>query len=292
MLGDGSTLDLAGPSLDRRVREILAALLDAADMAAPGLIEGFYPVGSVALADFRPHESDIDFMAVMAARPGAVVCDALHKAHVELQARQPRPHIEGVYVTWDDLRRDPDLAAPAPSWHAGRFQADSFALNPITWHTLAHHGIAVRGPAPVNLTIHTDPARLTAWTRHNLDVYWRPWHDRSARLFSRAGVAALGAWAPAWGVLSVSRLHYTLATGEITSKAGAGCYVLDTFPARWHRIIDECLRIRRGERGPSLYRNPLARRRDMLAYIDRVITAAKQLGAGTADGRTMPAAEA
>ena len=260
-------------------------------MAAPGLIEGFYLVGSIALADFRPHESDIDFVAVMAARPGAAVCDALRKAHGELQARQPRPHIEGVYVTWDDLRRDPDLSAPAPSWHAGRFQTDCFALNPITWHTLAQSGIAVRGPAPANLNVHTAPAGLAAWTLHNLEVYWRPWHDRSARLLSRAGLAALGAWAPAWGVLGVTRLHYTLATGEITSKTTAGNYALATFPARWQRIINECLRIRRGKAGPSLYRTPLARRRDALAYVDWVVTAAKQLGAGTAERRTAPVAE-
>jgi hypothetical protein len=280
---------LAGPPpLDRRVREVVTALLDAVDAATPGLIEGFYPVGSVALADFRPHESDIDFVAVTAARPDAAVCDALRKVHGALQASQRRPFFEGVYVTWDNLRRDPALAAPVPSWHAGRFATDAFALNPITWHTLAHHGIAVRGPAPADLAIHTDPALLAAWTLHNLDSYWRPWHDRSARLLSRAGMAALGAWAPAWGVLGVTRLHYTLATGEITSKAGAGEYAFATFPARWQRIINECLRIRRGEPAPSLYRSPLARRRDALAYIALAISSANELATDVATVRRHP----
>jgi hypothetical protein len=77
----------------------------------------------------------------------------------------------------------------------------------------------------------------------------------------------LGTWAPAWGVLGVSRLHYTLATGEITSKEGAGLHARRTCSARWHRIIDECLRIRRGDRGRSLYLNPLTRRRDALGFM-------------------------
>lgn len=47
-----------------------------------------------------------------------------------------------------------------------------------------------------------------------------------------------------WGVLGVTRLHYTLATGMVTSKAGAGAYALETFPERWHRILREAVDIR------------------------------------------------
>ena len=89
-------------------------------------------------------------------------------------------------------------------------------------------------------------------------------------------VAALGSWAPAWGVLGVSRLHYTLATGEITSKEGAGIYALRTFHRRWRRIVEECLRIRGGGEGRSLYRTPLGRRRDALAYMAMVIEDAQR----------------
>lgn len=70
-------------------------------------------------------------------------------------------------------------------------------------------------------------------------------------------------------MLGVSRLHLTLATGKITSKEGAGLYALETFPEGWHRVISECLRVRRGERRRSLYASPMACRRDALAYIGR-----------------------
>lgn len=266
------------------VREILDAFLAAADEAAAGLVEGLYLTGSVALADFRPHESDIDFVAVTAARPDAAALDALGRVHARLQARYPRPYFDGVYVTWADLRRDPALASPAPYAHEGRFGSGSFGLDPVTWHTLARHGLPVRGPAPADLAVWADPAALAAWTSGNLDSYWRPWRDRHARLCSRAGLAALGAWAPAWGVLGVSRLHYTLATGAITSKAGAGRYALGAFPARWHRVIRECLRLRRGGAGPSLYRTPLARRREALAYIAAVIADAHRRWPGARGG--------
>jgi hypothetical protein len=118
---------------------------------------------------------------------------------------------------------------------------------------------------------------LVSWCLHNLDSYWRRWHAQHARLLSRGGLAALGTWAPAWGVLGVSRLHYTIATGEITSKEGAGIYALETFPARWQRVLQECLRIRRKEGGTSLYVSPLARRADALAYMAMVMEHARDL---------------
>jgi len=113
--------------------------------------------------------------------------------------------------------------------------------------------------------IHLDPAALSAWCRGNLAGYWRSWLARSSRLASRAGLVALGPWATVWVVGGVSRIHHTIATGEIISKEAAARYALETFPSRWHRVAGEALRIRRGEPGAG-YRNPLARRRDVLAF--------------------------
>ena len=270
-------------AVDGLVQRVVGAFLSAVDAEAPGLVEGLYLTGSVALADFRPHESDIDFVAVTPARPDASALGALRRVHAQLKADHPRPYFDGVYVTREDLRRNPALAIPAPSAHEGRAAVDAFALDPATWHTLAHHGIPVRGPAPADLAVRAAPAALASWTLANLDTYWRPWRARSARLWSRAGLASLGPRATAWGVLGVTRLHYTLTTGEITSKDGAGRYALTAFPDRWHRGIAECLRIRRGEGGPSLYRTPLARRDDALAYIAMVIDAAREPGRVTSD---------
>jgi hypothetical protein len=84
----------------------------------------------------------------------------------------------------------------------------------------------------------------------------------------------------------VSRLHYTLATGDITSKEGAGQHALRTFPDRWHRLVNESLRIRRAEPRRSLYRSPLTRRRDVLAFGDMVIADAHRLYANRFQPRT------
>lgn len=250
---------------------VVRAYLDAIDAEVPGLVEALYLGGSVALGDFHPDASDVDFIAVTCVRPFDTEITALSRAHSRLVSRQEWPAFEGIYVTWQDLARNPSRIEPGPHAHGGRVYATgSRGRNPVTWHTLATRGIAVRGPHRDEAEIWTDRAELSAWTRENLNTYWRDWLARSSRLASPLGLAGFGTWAPAWGVLGVSRMRYTLDTGLIASKTNAGGYARRRFDERWRRILNECLRIRRGGEHP-LYRNAIARRRDALAFMTMVI---------------------
>lgn len=89
----------------------------------------------------------------------------------------------------------------------------------------------MRGPRPETLRIWTDRDTLTAWSRTNLNTYWRWWQQRSSAPMSRAGLACLTSWGPTWGVLGVSRLHYTVSTGLICSKTDGGRYARGLRPA-------------------------------------------------------------
>jgi hypothetical protein len=259
-------------SLPTLVQAVVDDYLEITGAEAPGLVEGLYLVGSVALGEFRPASSDIDFVAVTANRPDAVALAALERVHTRHYARWRRPFFDGIYVTWNDLAGDPARLGPGPSTHESRFHTDSRGeRNPIVWHTLAQCGVCCYGPATAALAVWHDPAVLAAWTNNNLDSYWRRFIDRGANLFTPSGLAALSAWSCMWCVLGVSRLHYTLATSEITSKEGAGLYAFATFPARWRRVNEEALRIRRVTAGRSRYGSPLARRRDVLDFTNMVI---------------------
>jgi hypothetical protein len=254
------------------VHELVTAYLDLIDAEAPGLIAGLYLTGSIALGDFRLRQSDVDFVAVTATPPDSAVLTALERVHTSLNGLAPRRLFEGIYVTWDDLRRDPAACAPVPYSHDRQFvPAGDFEISPVTWATLARHGVRVRGPQTSALTVWDDPVALDRWTRQNLESYWRPWVARRRRLASREGLASIRPWATEWGVLGVSRLHYTLRTGAITSKYGAGLDAMRRFPTCWHRVLIEALRIRRGDRGRSTFATPLGRRRAMLAYMSMVI---------------------
>ena len=240
------------------VARICTRYLRVADREAPGLVEGLYLHGSVALGDYRRGRSDIDFVAVTA-WPAHI--DDLRAIHRALRRRARRPFFDGIYLGRHALRRDPRRLPAGPAVHEWRVNGSSrFERSLVTWHLLAQAGVTVRGPAVAELGIHTDWPGLAEATRRNLDEYWAPWLDRRAR-----GPVGLSSWAATWGVLGVARLRHTLAAGRITSKTDAAGYALATYDPRWHRIIEEALRIRVG--GAPRYRNPCRRRTDLIGFV-------------------------
>lgn len=253
-------------SLPAIVDDTVESYLASVDDEAPGLIEGLYLEGSLALNDFRTDASDIDFVAVTGEPPGTAEFSALERVHTGLRERQRHPFFDGIYLTWDDLAAGPQATGVRPASNSGRLKPYDGQHNPVTWHTLAEHGVTVRGPAATDVDIWTDPAALAAWQNTNLDEYWAAGLTRAATLFSKDGLFLLTDYATAWTVTGIARLHYTIATGAITSKDGAGRHALESFPEPWHRIVDEALRLRRNSSRRSLYRSRRARRRDILAF--------------------------
>ncbi len=259
-------------ALHPHVQTLAEAFLRNVDEVAPGLVEGLYLTGSVALGDFRPHSSDVDFVVVTARQLTDTDCDLLRRAHARTRALFPRPQFNGIHVVWNDLTDDPMSCGPVASVLGGRFRNRAGAdVNPVNWHVLAERGVTIRGPLPVELDVWDERESLRAWCLGSLDEQWRRWRAKAGRLVTPRGLAALGSLAPSWSVLSVSRLHFTLRTSEITSKSGAGRYALHAFPERWQTIVNECLRVRRNTTMPSLYESALARRRAALDYIEMVL---------------------
>jgi Domain of unknown function (DUF4111) len=188
----------------------------------------------------------------------------------------------GCYLMPGDLASSPLEVTPLAGHVAGRFRVarrEGFDVNPVTWHTLAQRGIAVRGPQPDRLQIRTNEAELRIWTRANLNGYWRRWAEQAGR--SRPSIArALPRRFAACGVLGAPRLHYTLATGALATKEEAAHYALEAFETRWHPLVADALAYWRGAPPPRPYRRHLARRRhDAAEFVASVIDAANALTA-------------
>jgi hypothetical protein len=145
-------------SIPAIVTDTIQSYLALADAEAPGLVEGLYLEGSVALGDFRPRASDIDFVAVTAEPPDTAVLAALARVHDRLRRQRRRPFFDGLYLTWSDLADGPAAATGRPASSEGRFRPISGPghANPVTWHTIAGHGVTLRGPEPSDLDIWTD----------------------------------------------------------------------------------------------------------------------------------------
>jgi hypothetical protein len=260
--------------VDRVVSRYLALV----DAAAPGLVEGLYLVGSVALGDFHPRTSDVDFIAVSSAPVDEVSRRALASVHADLAAEASRPAFDGIYATFGELTRSPANTA-GPVHHGGRLTIGPGGRSPVEWATLAWHGVPVRGPDAAQLCVQADAAELTAWTLENLDQYWQRWITQSKDPATRTAMAMLTDWGVAWGVLGVSRQHYTVATGQITSKTGAGRYALGRFPARWHGVIEEALRCRPEPVSAPAPGSAPRRRTQAVAFMEAAAEDCRRLGA-------------
>lgn len=255
---------------------VIRTLLREADEAAPGLILDAYVVGSIALDDARPGHSDIDIITVRAEEAdNESTVAALGPVLSRIRETHPEPVLDGIVLSRTDIASGPDhIVGDRPNIVDStlKLSGDGSARNPVLWKTLTQCGITWHGVPIAEADIWDASDALPSWTRGNLNQYWAPWLARSDRLLCRWGAISLGTWFVEWGVPGVARLHYTLATGEITSKHGAGAYALRAFPLRWHRIVHEAMRIREGNNEIApLYLNPLARRRDARAFMHMVI---------------------
>lgn len=202
---------------------------------------------------------------------------ALAAVHARLQAEPGLPAFEGIYATFAELSRSPAESGGGLRMHGRGLTAGPQGRSPVEWTTLARHGVTVRGPAAADLDVHTDRGELTAWTLDNLDRYWSRWVAEGRKPASRTAVVALTDWGVAWGVLGVSRMHYTIVTGEITSKTGAGKHALAAFGDHWHPVIEEALRCRpRPLALPDPRQRPSRRRGEALTFMDMAIGECRQ----------------
>jgi len=242
------------------------------DEKLPERIHGLYLTGSVALDDYQPGRSDIDFVAVSDTPLQPSELESLRRVHTELRRILPDPKLDGVYLTSSALAAPP-VGLLAPYCLRGSFEPKGdFAINPVTWCTLSRHALPLRG-TPQPLVCHDD-RMLREWCREWLQSYWGTW-VQSARRFGMNQFYSLTRELVIWGVLGVARPHATIRTGHMISKSAAGAYALEVFPSCWSSIIREAL-AGRGGSDRSSYPSIFARRRDALAFMEHVISDALQ----------------
>lgn len=257
------------------ITAVTGRLIELLDAHLPGRLVAFYLTGSIALGDYWEGRSDIDFIAVLAGAHDAAVLGAVHAG---LAGQYPHVDCDGIYLRSGELSQPP--GGVGIEGRGGRVNSHSAAeRHPAAWLILADAGIALRGRAPDHRWIAADRAAAIDYSRRNLDSYWRPWLEIRRRLLSPALLRGDGV---TWGCLGIARLHATIATGRVPSKSAAGEHALAAFPGH-ARILEESLRLRREPARASLYRSPLTRRRDAIAFMADVLASATRQPAPPAD---------
>ena len=213
------------------------------DEMAPGVIEGLYLVGSLALDDWQPR-SDIDIVA-FTADPATDDDAALLRAAHETATAELDRSVDGPRLAWGDVVVAPvSLHRPWSLDGGFHHDGDCFEINPITWYTLAVHGVAVRGPEPATLGVLTDVDARRMFVRGNVETYWKQVAETVSAAADDPERSRFDAEVIEWCVLGIARMFATYRTGRVLSKSAAGGYLVAEAP-EYSSLVDRALAIRR-----------------------------------------------
>lgn len=212
---------------------------------------GLYLHGSLALDDFTPGRSDIDFLVVTEGGLSSDHISALRAMHARLASEAPPwgAELEGSYIPQDALRRyDPNQAFHPKIERGEELVVEQHASDGVILrHVLREHGIVVAGPLPRTLIDSIQPTEMRAALVTLLRDWWAPMIDDPVRLQQRGYQA--------YAVLTMCRVLHTFATGTIVPKPVAARWVQATYERRWIAFIERALQWRHD--GHAIDRSPV-----------------------------------
>ena len=230
------------PEVDSLVAEVLAG---ARAILGERLI-GMYLDGSLAMGGFD-EASDIDFVAVVDRPATEDDFAALRLLHDRISAIDVplAIQLEGFYVPASTLRRGDPSGVRCPNLERGLGERLKWVDLDLGWtihrHVLHEHGITVVGPNPRTLVDPVTPDEL----RQAVTMFagWLGgFSDNPGQIASRGYQSYI--------VLTLCRILYTVAHGDVVSKATAVRWARETVGVRWAHLIDDAWEGRRGPDGP------------------------------------------
>jgi ADP-ribose pyrophosphatase YjhB (NUDIX family) len=223
------------------IRALLDQLLAGARGVLGPRLFGLYVGGSLAIGDFAPDRSDVDFVAVTDGEIGDDDVSRLAALHARLAAGPSRwgDELEGSYVSLAALVAPGLRAIRHPYIDRGTGALAMVATAPGYWEIqrwlLREHGIAVTGPSLRDAIGPVGPDRLRAAVVDILQEWWLPMLADPTRLSaSRFGYRC-------YAVLIMCRILYTLADGAIVTKPAAARWAAATLGPRWTPLIERAL---------------------------------------------------
>jgi len=222
------------------VNEVLHDFLASIQALLGSRFLGMYVLGSLALGDFDPCTSDIDFIVITDTDIGDDLFPRLQDLHANfvLSSSPWAAKVEAVYVPQTTLRRPVPTSSRYPQVEKGR----PLAREPLKsgWvfqcYTLREHGVVVAGPDPRTLVDPINPQDIPPavaaisglWleqARH--DPTWLDWlRPRGNQVFV---------------ILTLCRMLYSLHTGSVASKTVAAQWAQKELEPPWAALIARSL---------------------------------------------------
>ncbi len=258
--------------IPKEINVVLDTYFHFFDLKLPDLIESLYLYGSITLGAYKIGFSDIDFIAVVKRKVTDADLKIMKEIHKDVQKKFPNTILDGWYILIEDIQSLSEEGNLCIRFNDGKFQGLSkFQKNSIDAFQLKKYGITVRGLNIDNVDLSVNWDTILSYMGDNLNSYWLSWLNNCKKFLTVKYLSLfVSLRSIEWGILGVSRLYYTFKEKDITSKVGAGEYVLEVVPKRWHKIINESMRLRT-EHKKSCYKSIFTRRKDAIDYMEFMI---------------------
>lgn len=227
------------------MNKVLDRLLSGVEGILAERFVGMYLYGSLALGDFVPERSDIDFLVVTDNELSDDLVSELCLMHEGIAADGSRwsRELEGSYIPKASLRRyDPANARHPHIDREGTLQVEQHDSDwVIQRHVLREWGVTLAGPPPHTLIDPISQDDLRAALVALMRGWWGPMRHDPFRLRHSDYQA--------YAVLTMCRVLYTMQHGTIVSKSVAARWAQEALAARWRPLIERALAWPQGGRG-------------------------------------------
>lgn len=203
---------------------------------------GLYLHGSLALGDFDPGHSDIDFLVVTKkALPKKMVgqLEAMH-AHIIQSGPEWVDKLEGSYLSKKAIRRYNPEETPHPHVWEQKFRV---ARDQRDWiihrHILREYGVIVAGPPIKSMIDPVSPDELQEAIVTTFREAWVP------KLNEREWL--IPTYYQAYVTLTCCRALYTIKFGIIASKPASARWALKVLGKKWTDLIEAAIAWRYGD---------------------------------------------
>ena len=219
------------------VNSVLEELLSGARALLGPRFIGLYLDGSLAIGDFEPDKSDVDFVVVTDGELSPEMFVALKTMHGRIATGPSKwaKELEGSYIPRRALRHDlrPDAHPYIDRGSALAMVHQESGYWVIHRHILREHGVVLAGPLPRTLIDPVQPAELREAVRGILREWWRP--------MLTEGPLLQNSFYRCYAVLTMSRMLYTMRHGAIVPKRIAAGWAQEALDRRWTPLIQEAL---------------------------------------------------
>ena len=224
------------------VNAVLKLLLDNVQSVLDTYFVGLYLHGSLALGDFDPGHSDIDFAVVTTRElPVKLIAD-LETTHgcINDSGLEWAEKLEGSYLSKKTLRRYSPEEAPHPHVFENKFLVIRDNREwVINRHILREKGVVVAGPPIKPMITPVSPDKLRETVVLRLREAWTPRLNEPEWLIPPGHQPYL--------VVTCCRALYTMKFGTIASKPASVRWALTALDKEWKDLIETAMAWHYGE---------------------------------------------